>query len=48
LRSQLTSNKNSLIAIFEEMFGGVKNENQKNTKSFDINAVPSRLAFQPA
>lgn len=30
------------------MFGGVKNENQKNAKSFDINAVPSRLAFQPA
>jgi hypothetical protein len=48
LRNQLINNKNSLIAIFEEMFGGSKNENQKNAKSFDFNAVPSRLAFQPA
>jgi len=44
----LINNKNSLIAIFEDMFGNIKNENKKNTKSYDFNAVPSKLAFQPA
>lgn len=30
------------------MFGNFKNDNQKNTKSYDFNAVPSKLAFKPA